>query len=56
VSGMVDQGGKVRKWLVSAVEIGAAPVPLIEERFLSFVEDIFCCVQVSVKRGVPETD
>jgi len=48
---MVNQGGKVRKWLVSAVEIGAAPVPLLEERFLPFVEDIFCCVRISVKRG-----
>ena len=49
MSGRVDQGeGKVRKWLVSAVEKGVAPVPVLEERFLSFIEDIFCCVRISV--------
>ena len=49
--GWFIRGEKAGNWLVSAVEKGAALVPVREERFLPFVEDIFRCVRISVKRG-----
>lgn len=49
--GKVGQGGKELKWPVSAVE-RIAPVPLVDERFLSLVEDIFCLLRTDISEMV----
>jgi len=51
LAGRVDQGGE-RRGNGSSVPWNEvyARVPVLEERFLPFVEDIFCGVQISVNR------